>query len=104
MMEAARTSETLVNYYQIARRYNQKTAISIIANVRHVSLYECALREMRNKLKLSSDGGDFGRKKCKRGYGGAYGGVWQSLRLAGVWRQAIGFMFVRLAGMWLQSS
>jgi hypothetical protein len=32
------------------------------------------------KLKLSSDGGDSG----KRGYGGAYGGVWRSLRLAGV--------------------
>jgi hypothetical protein len=27
------------------------------------------------KLKLSSDGGDSGRKKCKWGYGGAYGGV-----------------------------
>jgi hypothetical protein len=30
-------------------------------------------------LKLSSDGGDSGRKKCKRGYDGAYGGVWRSL-------------------------
>jgi hypothetical protein len=31
------------------------------------------------KLKLSSDGGDSGRKKCKRSYGGACGGVWRSL-------------------------
>jgi hypothetical protein len=34
------------------------------------------------KLKLSSDGGDCGGKKCKRGYGGAYDGVWRSVRLA----------------------
>jgi hypothetical protein len=39
----------------------------------------------RNKLKLSSDGGDCGSKRWKRDYGGAYGGVWRSLRLAGVW-------------------
>jgi hypothetical protein len=32
---------------------------------------------MRNKLKLSSDGGDFGSKKCKLGYGGACGGFWR---------------------------
>jgi hypothetical protein len=37
------------------------------------------------KLKLISDGGDSGSKKCKRGYGGAYGGVWRSLRFTGVW-------------------
>jgi hypothetical protein len=30
---------------------------------------------MRKNLKLSSDGGDSGSKKCKRGYGGACGGV-----------------------------
>jgi hypothetical protein len=29
------------------------------------------------KLNLSSDDGDSGSKKCKRGYGGAYGGVWR---------------------------
>jgi hypothetical protein len=40
------------------------------------------------KLKLSSDGGDSGSKKRKRGYGGAYGGVWRTLRLVGVWNQA----------------
>jgi hypothetical protein len=54
---------------------------------------------MRKKLKLISDGGDFGSKKCIRGYGG----VWPSLRLAGVWSQAVGFVLVRLAGIWLQS-
>jgi hypothetical protein len=53
------------------------------------------------KLKLISDGGDSGRKKCKRGCGDAYGGVWRSLRLVGVWSQAVGFVFVRLAGIWL---
>jgi hypothetical protein len=45
---------------------------------------------MREKLKLSSDGGDCGSKKCKLGCGGAYGGVWRSLCLAGVWNQAVG--------------
>jgi hypothetical protein len=34
---------------------------------------------MRKKLKQSSDGGDSGSKKWKRGYGDAYGGVWRSL-------------------------
>jgi hypothetical protein len=58
---------------------------------------------MRKKLKLSSDGGDSGSKKCKRGYDGAYGGIWRSLRLAGVWSQAVGFVLVRLAEIWLQS-
>jgi hypothetical protein len=56
-----------------------------------------------NKLKLISDSGDSGRKKSKRGYGGAYGGVWLSPRLAGVWSLAVGFVLVRLAGIWLQS-
>jgi hypothetical protein len=36
-----------------------------------------AVRAMRKQLKLTSDGGDSGRKKCKRGYGSAYGGVWR---------------------------
>jgi hypothetical protein len=40
-----------------------------------------AVRAMRKQLELSSDGGDSGNNKCKRGYGGAYGGIWQSLRL-----------------------
>jgi hypothetical protein len=38
---------------------------------------------MRKKLKLSPDGGDPGSKKCKRGYGGACGGVWRSLESGG---------------------
>jgi hypothetical protein len=58
---------------------------------------------MRKKLKLSYDGIDSGSKKCKQGYGDAYGGVWRSLRLAGVWSQAVGFVLVCLAGIWLQS-
>jgi hypothetical protein len=49
-------------------------------------LYECAICAMRKKLKLSFDGSDCGRKKCKRGYGGACGGVWQSLE-TGVWQE-----------------
>jgi hypothetical protein len=56
----------------------------VLANARHVWLYECAVRAMRKKSKLSSNGGDSGSKKCKQGYGEAYGGVWRSLRLAGV--------------------
>jgi hypothetical protein len=38
---------------------------------------------MRKKLKLSSDGGDSGTKKCKRGYGDAYGRVWRSIESGG---------------------
>jgi hypothetical protein len=33
---------------------------------------------LREKLKLSSEGGDSGSKKYKRGYGGAYGGSVES--------------------------
>jgi hypothetical protein len=80
--------------------YLTKYIPNIMTNVRHVLLYECAVPAMRKKMKLSSDGGDCGSKKCKLGYGGAYGGVWRSL--AGVWR-AVGFVLVRLAGTWLQS-
>jgi hypothetical protein len=58
---------------------------------------------MRKKLKLISDGGDSGIKKYKQGYGDAYGGIWRSLRLAGVWSQAVGFVLVDLAGIWLHS-
>jgi hypothetical protein len=50
---------------------------------------------MRTALKLSSDGGDSGGKKYKRGYAGGYGGIWRSLRLAGVWSQAADFVQVR---------
>jgi hypothetical protein len=61
--------------------------------------YECAVRAMREKLKLSSDGGDSGGKKRKRGHGGDYGGVWWSLRLAAVWSKVVDFVLVRLAGI-----
>jgi hypothetical protein len=54
-------------------------------------------------MKLRSDGGDSGSKKCKRGYGGAYGVVWRSLHVAGFWSQAVGFVLVRLAGICLVS-
>jgi hypothetical protein len=54
---------------------------------------------MQKKLKLSSDGGDSDSQKCKQGYGR----VWHSLYLAGVWNQAVGFVLVCLAGIWLQS-
>jgi hypothetical protein len=59
---------------------------------------------MWKKLKLSSDGGDFGIIKRRRDYGGAYGGVWRSLRLAGnLVSVSVGFVSVHLAGIWLQS-
>jgi hypothetical protein len=45
---------------------------------------------MWKKLKLFSDGGS---KKCKRGYGGDYGGVWRSLRLAGIGSLVSGGLF-----------
>jgi hypothetical protein len=44
---------------------------------------------MLKKLKLRSDGGDSGNKKCKRGYGG----VWRSVRLAKVWSLQSGDRF-----------
>jgi hypothetical protein len=48
---------------------------------------------------ISSDGGDSGSKKCKRSYGGVYNGVWRSVRLAGVWGVAVGFVLMRLVGI-----
>jgi hypothetical protein len=51
---------------------------------------------MRKKLKLSYDSSNTANKKYKRGCVVACGGVWLSLRLAGVWSQAIGFVVVRL--------
>jgi hypothetical protein len=45
------------------------------------------------KIEKSSDGGNSGSKKCKRGYGGSYGEVWRSLRLAGVWSLELGRRF-----------
>jgi hypothetical protein len=40
---------------------------------------------MQKKLKLMSAGNGSGSKKCKGGYGGTYGVVWRSLRMAKVW-------------------
>jgi hypothetical protein len=54
-------------------------------------VYECADSAVRKELKVSSDGGDIGIKKYNRGYDGACGGVWRSLLLVEVWRQAAGF-------------
>jgi hypothetical protein len=62
-------------------------------SIRHAWLYKCIVRAMQKKLKLGSNGGDSGSKTCKRGYGGAYGGVWRSLRLAGVWSSESGGWF-----------
>jgi hypothetical protein len=48
----------------------------INSHVRRAWLDQCAVRAMRENLKVSSDS-----KKCSRSYGGAYGGVWRSLRV-----------------------
>lgn len=55
------------------------------------------------KLKIRSESGDSDNMKCKRGSGGAYGGVWQCLHLSGIWSQVVGSVLARLAGRWLQS-
>jgi hypothetical protein len=57
----------------------------VIASVRHAWLYYCVVRAMRKILKSSSDGGDSGSSKCKRGYSGAL------VVSGGVWSQAVGF-------------
>jgi hypothetical protein len=75
------TANTAVLLYTL--KWYLSSTPNIIANVRHYWL-ECAVRAIRKKLKLNFDGGDFWSNKCKRGYRGAYGGVWRSLRLAGV--------------------
>jgi hypothetical protein len=41
---------------------------------------------MRKKVKVNSDGGCSGGKTLKRGYGGAYGGVWWSVESGGRFR------------------
>jgi hypothetical protein len=63
--------------------------IGLIANVHHAWLDECTICVMRKKF------------KCRRGCGGAYGGVWQSLYMTEVWSQVVGFMSVHAAGVWL---
>jgi hypothetical protein len=73
------------------------------ASVRRTSLYACAVRAVREKFKSSCDGGVCGSKKCRRGFRGACGGVWWSPCLSGVWSKSVGFVLVRLTGIWLQS-
>jgi hypothetical protein len=46
---------------------------TITANVHHAWLDKCAVHAMRKRLKLSSDYGNSGSKKCIQGYGGRYG-------------------------------
>jgi hypothetical protein len=45
---------------------------------------------------ISSDCGDSGSKKYKRGYGGIYGEIWQSSRFAKAWSQVVGFVLLRI--------
>jgi hypothetical protein len=45
------------------------------------------------KLKISPGGGDYGRRKCRRGYTCAYGEVRRNLRLTEVWRMESGGWF-----------
>jgi hypothetical protein len=52
---------------------------------------------MRKNLKLISADDGSANKKYKRGYGGAYGVAWWSLRLAGVFIQSVGFVLMHLA-------
>jgi hypothetical protein len=61
------------------------------------------IRAMRKKMKLISDCGDSVSKECKRCFGGVYRAAWWSLRVAGVWSQAVGFALLRLVGICLQS-
>jgi hypothetical protein len=49
-------------------------------------------------LKLSSDDGDSGSKKYKRGYSTACGKGLRSLCLTGDWSQAVSIVFVRAFG------
>jgi hypothetical protein len=58
---------------------------------------------MRKTRKLCSEDGSCDGNKCKRGSGGAHGGVQRSLRLVefGVWSQAVGFVLLHLEGIWL---
>jgi hypothetical protein len=57
----------------------------VTAHVLRAWMYECAAYTVLKELKISSDCGESGSKKCKRGCGGTYGSVWRKLRLAGIW-------------------
>lgn len=43
---------------------------------------------MRTKFDKKSDGDDSGSRKCKHGYSGVSGGIWQGLHSAGLWNQS----------------
>jgi hypothetical protein len=75
------TSEILDTLLNSTRIYPCH-ARNIIVTVRHDWLNESAVSVMQKGFKLIFDGGDSGSKK-RRGYGGACGGVWWSLCLAG---------------------
>jgi hypothetical protein len=55
---------------------------NVTANFQHAGPNKCVARAMWKNLKLSSNNGDYGSKKCKGGSDG-------SLNLAGVWSQAV---------------
>jgi hypothetical protein len=75
---------------------------NVTAKMRHAWLDESALLVMRKQLKLSPEGGNSSSKKCKGDYYGVCGEVCRSLRLAGIWSQAVGSFGV-FAEIWLKS-
>lgn len=64
---------------------------TIIANVRHALLHECAFRIMRKQIHTVAT------PVARNAY--EAGGVWRSLRLMGLWSQVMGFVLVRLAAV-----
>jgi hypothetical protein len=56
----------------------------VVASAHHACFHRCTVCAMWEIFKLSFGGGGCGSKKCKRVYGGAYGGAWRSLRSAEV--------------------
>jgi hypothetical protein len=76
MVYATRRFGTWLAIFQLS----EVSTPNIRANVRQARLNERAVCDIREKLKLSSEGGDSGRNKCKRGNICAYSGIWRSLR------------------------
>jgi hypothetical protein len=72
----------------------------MIANIRQAMTVPVRRSCYAKMLKLRSDSGDSGVKNCN---GGAYGEVWRSMRLSGVWSQAVGFLLVCFVALWRQS-
>jgi hypothetical protein len=46
----------------------------MIADVRHTSMYKCALYAMRKYMKLNSDGGDFAARNANDAMESVFGG------------------------------